>query len=53
MALVVKDLLASTGDARDGDSISRSERAPKVGSDHYSSILVLKVSRTEEPGRQL
>ena len=50
MALVVKNLLASTGDARDGGSISRSGRAPKVGSDHHSSILVSKVSWTEEPG---
>ena len=47
---MVKDRPASAGDARDADLIPGLGRAPRVGNATHSSILVWKISWTEEPG---
>ena len=42
---------ANEGDARDEVLIPGSGRSPGVGNATFSSILVWKIPRTEEPGR--
>ena len=50
VALVIKNLPASSGDIRDMGSIPRSGRSPGGGATH-SSILAWKIPWTEQPGR--
>ena len=47
---VVKNLPASSGDARDVGLIPVSGRSPGVGNGNHSSILAWKIPWTEEPG---
>ena len=42
---------ANEGDERDEGLIPGSGRSPGVGNATFSSILVWKIPRTEEPGR--
>ena len=49
--MVNKNPPANEGDARDGGLIPGSGRSPGVGNAIYSSILVWKIPRIEEPGR--
>ena len=53
VALVVKNLPANSGDARDMSSILGSEKAPEEqnGNALQASILAWKILWTEEPGR--
>ena len=51
MALMVKNLPANAGGARNVGSIPESERSPVVGNGTHNSILAWKIPRTEEPGR--
>ena len=51
VALVVKNLLANTGDVRDVGSIPESGRSPGGGMATHSSILAWRISWTEEPSR--
>ena len=51
VALVVKNLLANTGDVRDAGSIPESGRSPGGGMATHSSILAWRISWTEEPSR--
>ena len=48
--LVVKDLPANAGDARDTGSISGLGRSPREGMATHSSILAWKIPWTEESG---
>ena len=48
--LVVKNLPASAGDARDMGSIPGLGRSPGVGMVTHSSTLAWKIPWTEEPG---
>ena len=48
--LIVKNLTASAGDARDTGSILESGRSPGVGNATSSSILAWKIPWTEKPG---
>ena len=50
MALVVKNLPASAGDARDGSSIPGLGRSREEEMAMHSSILAWKIPWTEEPG---
>ena len=47
---VVKTPSANTGDIRDVGSILGSRRSPREGHGNPSSILALRIPRTEEPG---
>ena len=47
---MIKNPLASAGDARDLGSIPRHGRPPGVGNATHPSILAWKLPRTEEPG---
>ena len=49
MALVVKNLPANTGDARDVGLIPGLGRSPGVRNGTHSSILVWKIPEAEEP----
>ena len=51
VALVVKNLLANTGDVRDAGSIPESGRSPGGGMATHSSILAWRIPWTEEPSR--
>jgi len=48
--LVVKNLPANAGDARDKSSIPGSGRSPGVGSGNHSSILAWTIPGIEKPG---
>ena len=48
--LVVKNLPANAGDARDAGSIPGSGRFPREGNGKHSSVLAWKIPWTEEPG---
>ena len=50
VALVVKNPLANTGDARDLGSIPGSGRSPGGGRGNHFSILASRLPWTEEPG---
>ena len=50
MVLIVKNLPASGGGARDADLIPRSEGSPGIRNTH-SNILTWKITWAEEPGR--
>ena len=50
-ALVVKNLPANAGNARDTGSIPGSGRSLEKEMATHSSILAWKIPRTEEPGR--
>ena len=50
MALLVKNLPASSGDIRDGGSIPGSGRPLEEGMTTRSSIFAWRIPRTEEPG---
>ena len=50
LVLVVNNPPANAGDARDVDLILGLGRSPGEGMETHSSILALKVPRTEEPG---
>ena len=51
MALVVKNLPANAGEARDMILIPGSGRSPGVGNCNPLQILAWEISLTEEPGR--
>ena len=51
MALVVKNLPASSGDARDADLIPGLEDPLEESMATHSSILAWRIPWTEEPGR--
>ena len=48
--LVVKNLLANTGDTRDASSTAGSGRSLEKGTATHFSILAWRVPWTEEPG---
>ena len=50
MVLVVKNVPDSAEDLRDGGSILGLERSPGRGHDNHSSILIWRISWTEDPG---
>ena len=50
VALVVKNLPANAGEARDAGSIPWSGRSPGVGSDTQSGIVAWRIPWTEELG---
>ena len=52
VALVIENLPASAGDAREMGSIPESERSLGVGNGNTLSILAWKISWTEEPVQQ-
>ena len=51
VVLVIKNLPANAGIARETGSVPGSGRSPPVGSGNHSSILAWKIPWTEEPGR--
>ena len=50
MALVIKNLAASAGDSGHASVIPGLGRSPGGGCETHSSILVLRILWTEEPG---
>ena len=50
MALLVKNVSTSVGDAREVDSTSGLGGSPRVGSGNHSNILAWKISWNVEPG---
>ena len=48
---MVKNLPVSAGDARDTDSIPRSERSLGVGNGHLIQYFCLENSKDKEPGK--
>ena len=51
MALVVKNLLANSGDVRDAGFIPEPGRSLEEGMTTYTNILAWRSPWTEEPGR--
>ena len=50
MVLVIRNLLANSGDIRDLGSIPGSGRSPGERHSNHSSILAWRIAGTEEPG---
>ena len=52
VAIVVKNLPADAGDAKDTGSIPRSGRSPEKDMATHSGVLAWRIPWTEEPGGQ-